>query len=221
MGKLIVIEGLDGSGKSTQLSRLEEYFNAKNAKVQTVSFPAYDLPSCQPVKMYLSGAFGTHPADVNAYAASLLYAVDRFSSYKTKWEKFYQSGGTVLAGRYVTSNIIHQCSKLPPEQWAAYIDWLSDLEYQKVGIPKPDQVLFLDVPIEVSQKLLNHRYTENGGKRDIHECDIHYLKQCRKVALFAAAHCGWATVQCCRDGALRPVEEIFNEILQFIGNCEV
>lgn len=216
MGKLIVIEGLDGSGKSTQLSRLQAYFEQKQARVQTVSFPAYELPSCQPVKMYLNGEFGTHPSDVNAYAASLLYAVDRFASYKKQWAAFYQNGGTVLAGRYVTSNIIHQCSKLPKEQWPAFMNWLLDLEYQKVGIPKPNAVVFLEVPIQVSQGLLNKRYAQNGGVKDIHESDLAYLARCHEAAAFAAKHCGWQVIQCCRGNEMRPVEDIFNDILHCI-----
>lgn len=216
MGKLIVIEGLDGSGKSTQLDRLQTYFLQHRSRVQTVSFPAYELPSCQPVKMYLNGEFGTRPSDVNAYAASLFYAVDRFASYKKQWADFYDHDGTVLAGRYVTSNIIHQCSKLPKEQWPRFIHWLEDLEYNKVGIPKPNAVIFLEVPLEVSQGLLNRRYAQNGGRKDIHESDLNYLTRCHEAAAFAAAHCGWHVIQCCNGLQMRTVEEIFSDILQCV-----
>lgn len=220
MGKLIVIEGLDGSGKSTQLEKLQQYFETVQKPVQTVSFPAYELPSCQPVKMYLNGEFGQKPDDVNAYAASILYAVDRFASYKKQWADFYQNGGTVLAGRYVTSNMLHQCSKLPQVQWPDYIDWLADLEYRKVGIPTPDCVIYLEVPVEVSQELLSRRYSQNGGSRDIHENDIDYLKRCHAAAAFAAERCGWSVIQCCENGKMRSVDQIFEDILHCIRNAE-
>lgn len=218
MGKLIVIEGLDGCGKSTQLNLLEEYFKTKNMPVHTVSFPAYDLPSCQPVKMYLNGEFGDKPGDVNGYAASTFYAIDRYASYKLQWQNLYQNGATILAGRYVTSNIIHQCSKLDEAQWPEFINWLNDLEYEKMGIPKPDCVLFLDVPIEVSQGLLNGRYQSNGGKKDIHESDIEYLKNCRKAALYAAKHNHWTVINCTENGQMRTREAILDDILKQISN---
>lgn len=216
MGKLVVLEGLDGSGKSTQLELLEQALWAENKAFQTVSFPEYDLPSCAPVKMYLAGEFGTHPGDVNAYAASLFYAVDRFASYKKKWASFYENGGLILAGRYVTSNAIHQASKLPEQEWDGYLTWLYDLEYQRVGIPKPDAVIYLKVPVAISQGLLSGRYQGDEAKKDIHERDLEYLKRCHKAADYAAALWGWRIVECCRDGAMRSKEEIAAEIRQIL-----
>ena len=147
MGKLIVIEGLDGCGKSTQLELLPKALEEKGIKCKSVSFPQYESDSSALVKMYLSGRFGNKPGDVNAYAASVFYTVDRYASYKENWGEFYQKGGTVVSGRYTTSNAIHQTSKLPREEWEDFLNWLYDFEYNKIGIPKPDKVIFLDMPL--------------------------------------------------------------------------
>ena len=214
MGKLIVIEGLDGSGKSTQLERLSERLSKIGKPVRTVSFPNYESDSSALIKMYLSGAFGDRPDDVNAFAASAFYTVDRYASYKTDWGEHYENGGTVLSGRYTTSNAVHQTSKLPQEQWERYLDWLYDFEYNKIGIPRPDLVIFLDMPIEVSQELLKKRYEKAGGGKDIHERDVAYLTQCRKAALFAAERWQWKVIPCAKDGRPLPVDEISDRILQ-------
>lgn len=213
MGKLIVIEGLDGSGKSTQLELLPQNLKKNNIDCKTVSFPAYDSNSSALIKMYLNGEFGTNPNDVNAFAASAFYAVDRFASFKTDWGKFYNDGGTVIAGRYVTSNAVHQTSKLPKEQWETFLDWLYDFEYNKIGIPAPDKVIFLDMPIEVSQKLLTGRYHGDEGKKDIHEKDKDYLARCRESAVFTARHSGWTIIPCSKDGEARSIEDIAKDVL--------
>lgn len=216
MGKLIVIEGLDGSGKSTQLELLPKRLAEKGIKTKTVSFPDYDNPSSTLVKMYLGGDFGNKPGDVNAFAASVFYTVDRYASFKQKWEGFYNNGGTVVAGRYTTSNAVHQASKLPPLKWEDYLSWLYDFEYNKIGIPKPDAVIFLDMPVEVSQKLLDNRYDKNGGKKDIHELDTEYLENCRKAAKFTADYSGWITVPCAENGEARTIDAISDDILEHI-----
>ena len=214
MGKLIVLEGLDGSGKSTQLLKLEENLKAENVDIKTVSFPEYSEPSCEPVKMYLSGKFGSNPEDVSAYTASLFFAIDRYASFKLHWGEYYNNGGTVLSGRYTTSNCIHQMSKLPESEWETFLDWLYDLEYQKVKFPSPDVVFFLDMPLEVSNKLLSTRYEGDESKRDIHESNAEYLKMCRKAAYFAAEKLGWKVVNCAKDGEARTIEDIAQEILR-------
>ena len=216
MGKLIVIEGLDGSGKSTQLELLEKNIKAKNIDVKSVSFPDYENPSSTLVKMYLKGDFGSKPDDVNAYAASVFYTVDRYASFKANWGEYYLNGGTVISGRYTTSNAVHQASKLSPEKWDDYMDWLYDFEYNKIGIPKPDKVIFLDMPIEVSQKLLSNRYDGDNSKKDIHERDTEYLNRCRKAALFTARYSGWEIIPCSKDGEARTKEEIAKDILESV-----
>lgn len=212
MGKLIVIEGLDGSGKSTQLELLPKSLSELGIECRTVSFPNYDSDSSALVKMYLSGEFGSKPEDVNAFAASTFYAVDRFASYKTNWGEFYENGGTVIAGRYTTSNAVHQASKLDPKNWEEFLSWLYEFEYEKIGIPKPDMVIFLDMPTDVSQKLLSKRYSGDNDKKDIHERDVDYLEHCRKAALFTAEFSGWQIVPCAKNGEPRTIEAIAEDI---------
>ncbi len=214
MSKLIVLEGLDGSGKSTQLELLPKNLEKCGITCKTVSFPDYDNPSSTLVKMYLKGDFGIRPDDVNAYAASTFYCVDRYASYKTNWGEFYNGGGTVVAGRYTTSNAVHQCSKLPESEWEGFLNWLYDFEYNKVSIPKPDKVIFLDMPIEVSQKLLSKRYSGDEAKKDIHEKDTEYLAKCRKAAIFTAKYSNWDIIPCAKNGEARSIEDIAQDVLQ-------
>ncbi len=212
MGKLIVIEGLDGSGKSTQLNLLPEFFESKGLDCKTVSFPCYESDSSALVKMYLKGEFGTKPSDVNAFASSVFYTVDRFASYKKDWGDFYNNGGVIISGRYTTSNAVHQTSKLPKEEWETFLDWLYDFEYNKVGIPKPDKVIFLDMPVDVSQKLLSGRYGGNESQKDIHESDTEYLSKCRESAYFTAKYSDWTIISCAENGEPRSVEDISKDI---------
>ncbi len=216
MGKLIVIEGLDGSGKSTQLELLSKNLSASGIDCKTVSFPDYDSPSSTLVKMYLSGEFGKKPGDVNAFAASVFYAADRFASFKTSWGEYYNNGGTVIAGRYTTSNAVHQASKLPESEWADFLSWLYDFEYTKIGIPKPDKVIFLDMPVEVSQKLLSVRYNGDESKKDIHENDTQYLDKCRRAAKFTADYSGWETINCSKNGEAHTIDEIAKDVLDCV-----
>ena len=153
-GTLIVLEGLDGSGKATQAKLLAQHLKEAGKNVQEITFPDYASDSSALVKMYLAGQFGDKPDDVNAYAASSFYAVDRYASYKTSWGSFYEAGGVIIADRYTTSNAVHQCSKLPPEQWESFLQWLFDYEFRLLGLPAPDEVIYLQVDPAVSQKLM-------------------------------------------------------------------
>ena len=216
MGKLIVIEGLDGSGKSTQLELLQKNLLKSGIDCKAVSFPDYDNPSSTLVKMYLKGDFGKKPEDVNAYAASVFYTVDRYASYKANWGEYYQNGGTIVSGRYTTSNAVHQASKLCENEWESFLTWLYDFEYKKIGIPKPDKVIFLDMPVEVSQKLLSKRYEGDNSKKDIHESDTEYLERCRKAAVFTAKYSGWEIIPCSENGEARPLDDIANDILSSV-----
>ena len=210
MGKLIVIEGLDGSGKATQAKRLAAALRARGTRVREVSFPDYDSPSSSLVKMYLGGEFGTRPEDVNAFAASSFFAVDRYASFKKDWQSDY-AAGVIIADRYTTSNAIHQCSKLDRKEWDAYLDWLFRFEYELLGIPAPDLVVYLRVDPAVSQRLMRERY-HGEDLRDIHEKDLRYLGRCREAAEYCAAKLGWRAVECCEDGAMRSVEAIQADI---------
>lgn len=209
---LIVIEGLDGSGKGTQSAKLAEYAKTRANTVQ-ITFPDYDSPSSALVKMYLSGEFGKEAGAVNAFAASSFYAVDRFASYQTKWKAQYLAGDTIIADRYVTANLVYQLSKLPESEWDAFIGWIEDFEYGKLGLPRPDRVLYLDVPPEVSQLLLQKRYEGDLSKKDIHEKDLAFLLHCRECALYAAKKLNWTVLSCAKDNELRTIEDIHQEIL--------
>lgn len=213
-GTLIVIEGLDGSGKATQTALLAKALATAGKNVRQITFPDYESDSSALVKMYLSGKFGSKPDDVNAYAASTLYSVDRFASFKTNWGEFYQNGGIIIADRYTTSNAVHQCSKLPQEQWDAFLDWLFDFEYNKIGIPAPKRVIYLQVDPAVSQKLMTNRYKGDEAQKDIHEKNLEYLSRSKQAASYCASHLGWAKVECCQQEAMRSVEEIHTDVLR-------
>lgn len=217
-GKLIVIEGLDGSGKATQSKLLCEALEAQGKKVRKVSFPAYESDSSALVKMYLAGEFGKDPGDVNAYAASTFYAVDRFASFKKEWGRFYEEGGIVVADRYTTSNAVHQCSKLPEDQWDSFLEWLFDFEYKMMGIPAPDAVIYLRVDPAVSQKLMTGRYNGDESKKDIHESNLEYLARSRRAAEYCADKLGWKSVSCDDGEGMRTIEAIHSDVLSIIEN---
>ena len=215
-GKLIVIEGLDGSGKATQAKLLALALEENGERVKKITFPDYESDSSALVRMYLHGEFGSKPGDVNAYAASAFYAVDRYASFKKDWGEVYQSGGLIIADRYATSNGIHQCSKLDESEWDEYLKWLDDFEYKKLGIPAPDVVIYLKADTDISQKLMTGRYGGDESKKDIHEGDIEYLKRSQKAAAYCAQKLGWKTVECVKDGQMRSIEDIHNEIMTLI-----
>lgn len=213
MGKIMVIDGLDGCGKSTQLQMLDNALKERGIHYRQISFPDYAQPSSSLVKMYLGGDLGGSPAAVNAYAASSFYAVDRYASYKCFWEEDYAAGVPIVAARYTTSNAIHQMTKCPESEWDAFLDWLEDYEYNLLGLPRPDKVLFLDMPPEVSQKLLEKRYDGDCEKKDIHERDKEYLLNCRRAAFYVAKKWGWTVIPCSCDGEPLTPEEINRTIL--------
>ena len=212
MGKLIVIEGLDGSGKSTQIEIIKKSLENKGLKYKQIKLPDYDDPSSTLVRMYLAGEFGDKPGDVNAFAASSFYAVDRYANFKRHWKDLYENDYVILADRYTTSNCVHQCSKLPEEDWDSYISWLYNYEFNQLAIPKPDLVIFLDMDPEISQKLMSSRYKGDENKKDIHEKDTEYLAKCRKAAFYSAEKLGWKVIKCYSDGNPLPIEEIANKI---------
>ena len=214
MGKLIVIEGTDGSGKSTQFRLLTQRLENENIAFQKIVFPQYSEPSSALIRMYLGGEFGTNPSDVNAYAASSFYAVDRYASYKKAWGQWYEQGGLVVCDRYTTSNAVHQCSKLPQEQWEEYLHWLFDYEFRLLGLPAPDRVIYLQVDPAVSQRLMTQRYHGDESKKDVHEKDTAYLARSRAAAEFCARHLGWDTVHCTSGDAMRSIEDIQQEVQQ-------
>lgn len=212
MGKLIVIEGLDGSGKATQSRLLAQALTKRGIACRQIAFPNYQDPSSTLVQMYLAGELGGL-SEVNPWAASLFYSVDRYASFVRDWQKDYQQGTVIIADRYATSNIPHQMSKLPPEQWEEYMAWQEDLEYQRMALPRPDGVLYLDMPPEVSQELLSHRYGAED-KRDLHERNVSYLLKCQKAALFGANKAGWYVLPCAIKGTPLSPETISQKVIE-------
>lgn len=217
-GKLIVIEGLDGSGKATQSSLVYEALARQGKPVRKVSFPAYESQSSALVKMYLAGDFGKDPGDVNAFAASTFFAVDRYASFKSQWAKFYEEGGIVIADRYTTSNAVHQCSKLPRDQWDPFLEWLFHFEFQLMGIPAPDAVIYLRVDPAVSQKLMTQRYQGDESKKDIHESNLDYLARSREAAEYCARKLGWKTVSCTENDTMRTIQAIHEEVMGLLND---
>lgn len=210
-GKLIVLDGLDGCGKSTQLDLAVGYLKEQGVDCRAVSFPNYDTITGQLVECYLNGDIKCEGRN-GAYAAASFYAVDRYVSYVTEWKNYYESGGTVIAGRYTTSNAIYQLTKVPVEERKAFLNWLYTYEYDMLGLPVPDLVLFLDMPIEESQKLLTARYLGDESKKDIHERNIEFLKNCRDSAMFAAREGGWTVINCCENGYVRSIQDVYLQI---------
>lgn len=219
MGKLIVIEGTDGSGKSTQFRLLTERLTQEQVAFQKLVFPQYAEPSSALIRMYLSGEFGSRPSDVGAYAASAFYAVDRYASYKKVWGDWYEKGGLVVSDRYTTSNAVHQSSKEPPEKREEFLHWLYDFEYNKLGLPRPDLTIYLDVPTDFTEKMMRSREAATGSHADIHEQDIKYLATCREMGRAAASYYGWTLISCVKDGKMRSIENIHEEIYRHVAAC--
>ena len=206
MGKLIVFEGTDGSGKATQSKLLLERLRREGVDCLPLTFPRYGEPSAAAVELYLRGELGSKPGDVNAYAASMFFAVDRYCSYKQDWGGYYENGGVLIADRYTTSNAVHQASKLPKGERKAFLDWLFGFEYGKLELPEPTAVFYLDVPTEAA----------TNTNADIHEKDEAYLRACREAGEQLVSDYGWQYVDCSRDGEMRTIEDIHEEIYKSV-----
>lgn len=220
MGKIIVIEGSDGSGKATQTKLLYQYLEKMGKRVRMVSYPNYDSPSSSLVKMYLGKEFGEDAFAVNAYVASSFFAVDRFASYIRDWKEFYEGGENhvVLCDRYVTSNMLHQTAKIEGrEEKEAFLDWEYDFEYVKGGLPVPDQVFFLDVKPETTFRLMKDRANKitHEAEKDIHESNPEFLIKSYENSLLVGEKYGWKRIPCCDDqGNMKSIEEIHEIICQ-------
>lgn len=220
-GKLIIIEsGSDASGKATQSEELLKKLTADGYNVRKVEYPNYKSESSTLVKMYLRGDFGKNADDVDAYIASTFFTADRYASFKTEWEEFYRSGGIVIADRYTTSNMVHQASKMEIEERDKYLDWLEDYEYNLFKIPRPDEVIFLNVPVDYSIKLMENRKNKFTGEeeKDIHESDKNYLRKTYNNSLYIADKYNWKRVECVENEQLRTIEDISNEIYEIVKN---
>lgn len=219
MGILIAIEGTDASGKQTQSELVYKKLVEKGIPARKISFPAYESDSSALVKMYLAGEFGNAPEDVNGYAASVLYAADRFATFRRDWGRDYENGVVIVCDRYVTSNMIHQASKCASRaEKERFIPWLEELEYVHFGLPRPDAAIFLDMPQEYAAELMRGRHNKinDSEKKDIHESDAAYLKKSYENALYIANLRGWTHISCVQDGAVRSIEDINNDVMDTV-----
>ena len=212
MGKLIVLEGTDGSGKATQTAALLKRLQREGIDCRKIEFPRYEEESSAMIRAYLRGDFGSHPGDVSAYAASTFFAVDRYASFRQDWGAYYKNGGLILADRYTTSNAVHQGSKLKGKQRTEFFDWLFDYEYRLLELPKPDMVLYLDVPVDQTEQNMHRREAQTGTTADIHERDDGYLRACRMAAAEAAERFGWRRIASTEQGQMRSIEAIHTDI---------
>ena len=218
-GKLIVMEGIDGCGKSTQYARLCERLDGDGVEFRRIVFPRYSEESSAMIRAYLGGQFGDRPGDVNAYAASTFFSIDRFASFRTDWGAYYKQGGLILSDRYTTSNACHQGSKVPEAERQRYLDWLYDFEFRLMELPKPDLVLYLDIDVETARRQMERRQSDTHTGADIHEKDLQYLAECLNAGHYAAAHYGWTRIRCVENGAMRSVEDIHEEIYSAVRSA--
>ena len=216
MGIFVDLEGLDGSGKTTQTELICKRLQEDGIDFRQIKLPDYDSDSSILVRKYLAGDFGKNAGDVNSYAASVLYAADRFASYTEKWGADYRAGKLIFADRYTPANALYQMTKLDKSEWDSFLEWLFDFEYEKIGIPAPDKVIFLDMPVEVSQRLMTSRYGGDETKKDVHEANVEFLNACREAALYAAQKYGWSVVNCAENGEPLPIEVINDEVYKIL-----
>lgn len=216
MGIFVDLEGLDGSGKTTQTELICKRLQEDGIDFRQIKLPDYDSDSSILVRKYLAGDFGKNAGDVNSYAASVLYAADRFASYTEKWGADYRAGKLIFADRYTPANALYQMTKLDKSEWDSFLEWLFDFEYEKIGIPAPDKVIFLDMPVEVSQRLMTSRYGGDETKKDVHEANVEFLNACREAALYAAEKYGWSVVNCAENGEPLPIEVINDEVYKIL-----
>ena len=216
-GKLLVLEAGDGSGKATQTKMLRERLIAEGRCARQVEFPDYASPSSALVRMYLGGDFGERASEVDAYAASTFFAVDRYASFQMKWRADLEAGAIILADRYTTANMVHQAVKIEDEaEREAFFAWLEDFEYGKLALPRPDLVLFLDMDPAVSRRLIAARAAASGAARDIHERDEDYLVRCHRASINLAARCGWQRIRCSEAGEPLSREAVHEKIYEVV-----
>ena len=217
-GKLITIEAGDGSGKATQTKALYDRLLSEGYQVLKVEYPDYQSESSALVRMYLGGEFGQQAENVSAYGASAFFAVDRYASYLLKWRQAYESGWIILADRYTTSNMVHQAVKLKDSaEREEFLSWLWDFEFGRLQLPVPDRVIYLDMPPEISDRLINSRAAKDSSRqKDIHEKDTSYLHHCHRAYNEVAEKYGWVKISCAQQGNLRTVQDIHEDVYQAV-----
>lgn len=212
----IAIDGLDGSGKKTQTELLIDFLKKEGKEYRYLSFPTYHEEYSKYVNMYLSGTFGENPEDVNAYTASSFFAMDRVCSYLLDWKKDYDDGKIIVANRYTTANAVHQLSKLPECEYDTFLQWLYDYEFVKLGLPKPDKVIYLSLPPALSQQLVEKRCEETGVVKDIHEKSLSFIEKCYQAVLYSSEKLGWHRINCNTGKEMRSIQDIQDEIIRYL-----
>ena len=221
MGKLFVIDGTDASGKQTQLSKLKERLDKEGIEYKSVSFPNYDSESSSLVKIYLNGELAEDPKEISPYIASTFYAADRYITFKKEYEEYYKNGGIILADRYTTSNMVHQAGKIKDDkEREKFLNWLWDFEFNLYGLPVPTEVFFLNMPTEYAIKLMENRKNKitKEEKKDIHERSPEHLKDAYEEACKLSKKYNWKEIKCVKDGKIRSIEDIHEEIYQELKN---
>lgn len=219
MGKLFVIDGTDGSGKQTQSSLLKERLKKEGIDFRAVSFPNYDSPSSSLVKMYLNGEFGENQKDISPYIASTFFAVDRYATYQREFKEYYDNGGIIIADRYTTSNMIHQAGIIKDkEEREKFLNWLWNLEFNLYGLPIPTEVIFLNMPPDYTEKLIQNRDNKitHDKEKDIIEKNKQNTIDAYNNAIELAKKYKWYEIKCIKDDEIRTVEDINNEIYSLI-----
>lgn len=212
-GKLIVIEGAcDGIGKTTQYKLLKKYLEDKGYNVCSHHFPTYDSKQGKLTEYYLNGDFG-NPSDLSPYLVNSIYAVDRAITWNDKLKAAYDKGDIILLDRYTTSSLIYQSSLFDNEEdKKAFINYVTDYEYNKLGIKKPDKVIFLTADFDLVSSMRSKRKSNDGVKNDVYERDSKLMKKIYDNAMFVSDYLDFDTLKCDLNGSLRSIEDIHNEI---------
>ncbi len=215
-GIIIGIEGTDGSGKQTQTNKLVERLVKEGKEVFRQSFPNYESESAGPVRMYLNKELSDTPDEISAYQASMLYAVDRFCTYKASFGKEYNASKIIVMDRYVQSNMLHQACKISNlEERDKFLKWLEDIEFGLFELPKPDVVVFLDMPVEANERLMKGRVYKTGNAKDLHEEDPKHLEKAYNAGKYVAEKFGWITISCVdQNGNIKSIDDIHEEIYE-------
>ena len=213
MGKVIVIEGAcDGIGKSTQYELLGKSLKKDGKEIVTHHFPSYNTPQGKPVEMYLKGEFG-QPNELSPYFVTSLYANDRAITWHTELKQQFEQGKIVLLDRYTTSSLINQSALIDDiDKKKQFIDYICDFEYNKLGIQRPDHVIFLHAPFDLVTQIRNARKVNDGIANDIHESNLEFMKKVYESSMFVAEYLGWDKIKCDENGKLKTIEEIHEEI---------
>lgn len=217
-GKLIVIEGAcDGIGKTTQYKLLRKYLEDKGYNVCSNHFPTYDSKQGKLTEYYLNGDFG-NPKDLSPYLVNSIYAVDRAITWNNKLKDAYDNGNIILLDRYTTSSLIYQSALFESEnEKKSFIDYVTDYEYNKLGIKKPDKVIFLTADFDLVSSMRSKRKSNDGVKNDVYERDNKLMKRIYDNAMFVSDYLGFDIVKCDLNGNLRNIEDIQYEIRNIIG----